>query len=109
MEETAGHFDRSVRINEAVGIAELFEVSLDALGSSTLKVVAHRDGCGFLIERTRQRWPLRPAGLPDTPSQTPFGRYAGHPATLAAWEKRRASRSTSEYVVQRRGPPLHPP
>jgi hypothetical protein len=58
MEETAGHFDRSVRINEAVGIAELFEVSLDALGSSTLTVVAHRAGCLLLLERTRQRWPL---------------------------------------------------
>ena len=38
-------------------------------GSSTLAVVAHRSGCAFLIERTRDRWPLCPAGLPDTPAR----------------------------------------
>ena len=60
-------------------------------GGSILAVVAHHSGCTLLIERTRQRWPLRPAALPDTPGQTPFGRYAGYAPTVAAWQRARSS------------------
>lgn len=46
-------------------------------GAAGMTVVRHAPGCPLLAAATRARWPLAPAGLPDTPRQVAFANRAG--------------------------------